>query len=140
MRIGLSGLACYIVIFVLGGAWNALAMPDFYAANAPASARAPEEQSLLAIALGYLAITVFMTFLFSQSFKSAPGAAAGFQFGALFGLIATLPLYLILYGVWDISLSYILVDSGWHLAEEGIGGIVLALTMYPAVERGSDAG
>lgn len=44
---------------------------------------------------------------------------------------ATLPLYLILHAVWDFSLAWGLVDSGWHLVEEGVVGVVLALTMLP---------
>jgi hypothetical protein len=105
-------------------------MNGFYAAHAPSNARVPEAQSLAMLALAYLLLAALMAFLFSQSFTSSPGAGAGFQFGALFGLIATLPLYLILFAVWDVSMAHILVDSGWHLIEEGLGGIVLARTMF----------
>lgn len=131
MRVFLSGLAAFGVMFVSGGLWSAVLMTSFYAGHAPTNARAPEEQSMLFLLLAYALLASFMTFLFSQSFKERPPMAGGLQFGALFGVIATLPLYLILYAVWDFPLSHALVDSAWHLVEEGLGGATLALTMFP---------
>lgn len=131
-RILLAGGAAFVVMFVLGGIWNALIMTDQYADHAPVNVRSPEDASMLFLIVGYLLLTCFMTFLFSQSFSERPSTGQGFQFGALFGIIATLPLYMILYAVWDISIVHILIDSGWHLVEQGIGGIVLGLVMFPA--------
>ncbi len=131
MRILLSGLLSVVAMFTAGGLWNAVLMTGFYASRAPGIARPPEAQSFLFLILGYVVLGAFMTFLFSQSFRSRPSVVEGFQFGALFGLIATLPLYLILHAIWDFQLSWALVDSAWHLFEEGLGGITLALTMFP---------
>lgn len=131
MRILLSGLASVVAMFSAGGLWNAVLMSGFYASHAPGNARPPEAQSFLFLICGYLVLGAFMTFLFSQSFSTRPSVLEGLQFGALFGLIASLPLYLILHAIWDFQLSWVLVDSAWHMAEEGIGGITLALTMFP---------
>jgi len=130
MRVVFSGLASFLTMFVAGGIWNAVVMKGYYSNHAPAIARAPEAQSMGWLLVAYLLLATFMTFLFSQSSRSRATAAEGFQFGALFGVIATLPLYLILFAVWDISLPFVLVDSGWHLVEEGLGGLVLALTLF----------
>jgi len=129
-RIALAGSAAFLVMFVLGGLWNAVVMSGFYAAQAPGNARPPEEASLLFIAVGYVLLAFFMAFLYTQSFSARPSAGQSFQFGALFGVIATLPLYLILYGVWDISILHVLVDSGWHLIEQGVGGLTLGLVLF----------
>ena len=77
-------------------------------------------------------LVALMAFLFAQSFKERPSLLASFQFGALFGVIATLPIYLILYAIWNISLTMLLVDSGWHLVQEGVGAVVLGWTIFPA--------
>jgi hypothetical protein len=134
-RVVLAGVISFLVMFILGGLWNAVIMAGFYADNAPANARPPDETSLTPILLGYGLLALFMTFLFAQSFRERPTIAESIQFGALFGIIATLPLYLILYSVWDISLSYLLVDSFWHLVEESIGAVVLGSIIFPRTEN-----
>lgn len=134
-RILLSGGAAFVVMFVLGGLWNAVLMTNFYERHAPANVRRPEDTSLLFVVIGYALLAAFMTFLFAQSFKRRPSALESFQFGALFGVIATLPVYLILYAIWNVSLTMMLVDSAWHLAQEGMGGLILGLTMFSAKPR-----
>lgn len=131
-RILLAGIAAFVVMFVLGGLWNAVLMTGFYEHHAPTNARPPAETSLLFVILGYVLLVVFMTFLFAQSFRQRPSVLASFQFGALFGIIATLPIYLILYAIWNVSLPMMLVDAGWHLVQEGVGGVILGLTMFSA--------
>lgn len=71
-----------------------------------------------------------MTLIVVQNFNENPKFIGGFMFGATFGVAATLPLYLILWGRWDFSMSYVLVDSIWHLFEEGIGAVVLCKVFY----------
>lgn len=129
-RILLAGCAAFVVMFILGGLWNAVLMAQFYERHAPSNARRPEDTSLLFVVLGYVLLVAFMTFLFAQSFKQRPSMLESFQFGALFGVIATLPIYLILYAIWHVSLTMMLVDAAWHLAQEGVGGVILGLTMF----------
>jgi hypothetical protein len=133
-RILLGSLAAFVVMFILGGLWNAVLMTSFYERHAPANARPPAETSLLFVVLGYVLLVAFMTFLFAQSFKTRPSVLESFQFGALFGVIATLPIYLILYAIWNVSLTMMLVVAGWHLVQEGIGALVLGLTIFPKRE------
>lgn len=127
----LAGLAAFIVMFVLGGLWNTMIMAGFYAANAPINARPPQEQSIMWLAIGYALLAAFLTFLYAQSFQAKPSSAESLQFGTLFGLIATLPLYAILYAVWDFSLAHIAVDSVYHAVEAAIGALVLGAVMFP---------
>lgn len=126
----LAGLAAFITMFVLGGLWNTVLMAGFYAANAPANARPLQEQSMLWIAIGYALLAAFMTFLYAQSYQAKPSIGESAQFGSLFGLIATLPLYAILYAIWDFSLAHIAVDSVYHAVEAAIGAIVLGAVMF----------
>jgi hypothetical protein len=127
----LAGLAAFVVMFLLGGLWNTVIMAGFYAANAPANARPPEEQSFLWIGVGYLLLAAFMTFLYAQSFQKKPSVEESVQFGSLFGLIATLPLYVILFAIWDFSLTHLAVDSLYHAVEASIGAVVLGVVMFP---------
>jgi len=44
---------------------------------------------------------------------------------------------LILYGAHNMTLSATLVDSGWHVVEESIGGLVIALVYGTASTKSS---
>ena len=49
-----------------------------------------------------------------------------------------LTVNLVLYGAWNLTLSGVVVDSVYHLVEQGIGGIVIALVYGPmSTERSS---
>ncbi|WP_298760479.1 DUF2177 family protein [uncultured Psychroserpens sp.] len=126
----LAFLISFIVMFILGGLWNAIIMNDFYINNSPTIVRPEEDFNLPIIALGYLILSAIMTLIVVKSFNENPKFIRGFIFGATFGLAATLPLYLILWGRWDFPLVYGLVDTLWHLMEQGIGAVVLCKVIY----------
>lgn len=119
----------FIVMFTLGGLWNALILEDFYLSNSPTILRPAADFNLGVIAMGYLVLTVIMAFIVQVNMEENPKFVGGFLFGSTFGLAATLPLYLILYGRWDFSLNYALVDTAWHVVEQGIGGLAMT-TVY----------
>ena len=120
----------FIVMFALGGIWNALIMENFYINNAPEILRPEEEFNLGVIALGYFILTMIMAFIVGVNMGENPKFVGGFLFGATFGLAATLPLYLILYGRWDFQLNYALLDTGWHFIEQGIGGYAITAIYF----------
>lgn len=122
--------AAFVVMFTLGGLWNALILEDFYITNSPEILRPPQEFNLGVIALGYFVLTFIMGFIVSVNMGENPKFIGGFLFGATFGLAATLPLYLILWGRWEFSLNYALVDTAWHFIEQGIGGFVITALYF----------
>lgn len=129
-RVLLAFLAAFAVMFILGGVWNALIMENFYLAHSPSILRPAEDFNLGVIAAGYAVLTAIMTLIVVQNFQENPRFVGGFMFGATFGVAATLPLYLILWGRWDFPLAYGLVDSAWHLVEQGLGAVVLCRVFY----------
>ncbi|GJM34561.1 MAG: hypothetical protein DHS20C18_35620 [Saprospiraceae bacterium] len=120
----------FIAMFTMGGLWNALILEDFYISNSPEILRPEADFNLGVIALGYFVLTLIMAFIVMVNMGKNPKFVGGFMFGATFGLAATLPLYLILYGRWDFSLNYALVDTGWHFVEQGIGGLILTALYF----------
>ncbi len=135
----ISTSVAFLVMFTLGGVWNALILEDFYISNSPAILRLPEGFNLGVIALGYFVLALIMGFISAVNMGENPKFVGGFLFGATFGLAATLPLYLILYGRWDFSLSYALVDTAWHFVEQGIGGVVLTSLYFKLYNPGTPA-
>jgi hypothetical protein len=126
----ISTSVAFLVMFTLGGLWNALILEDFYISNSPEILRPAEDFNLGVIALGYFVLTLIMAFIVMVNMGENPKFVGGFLFGATFGLAATLPLYLVLFGRWDFSLNYALVDTGWHFVEQGIGGFILTAIYF----------
>ena len=62
-----------------------------------------------------------------MGYKGGSPVKEGFRFGALIGLIWILPLSMIFHGVWNLPLTGVIVDSAWHVVEEGIAGIAIGL-------------
>lgn len=120
----------FVVMFTLGGVWNALILEDFYLNNSPEILRPETDFNLGLIALGYFVLTIIMAFIVMVNMGENPKFVGGFMFGATFGLAATLPLYLILFGRWDFSLNYALVDTAWHFVEQGVGGFILTALYF----------
>jgi len=116
--------ASFLAMFVLSTIWYLFLMADFFAQHRPAIARAAA--LIQYIVLGYLILAALMTFVYQMTNKTGRPAAHGFKVGALLGLIYFFPLSFGLYAIWQISAPAFLVDSLWHLFEQGVGGVVFA--------------
>ncbi len=120
----LASLGGGVVTFLLGGFWHVWLMADFYETHAAALAR--PEPNVMMVALGSLVIAVLMAYTYPIGYKGGSAVKEGFRFGALVGLIWVLPLSLIFSGVWNYPLVSVIVDSAWHIVEQGVVGIVIA--------------
>ncbi len=121
-------LACaavaFVVSFALGFFWHAWLLADFYEEGNAAANR--EEGLIQFIALGYGALALLMAWMFPIGLRSDALLKEGARFGALIGLLWTLPLSLIFYGVMKLSLEVVIVDSVWHVVEQGATGVAIA--------------
>ena len=131
----LAGLVGFVVMFILSGLWYMLIMDAFYREQAGALMR--EEYNFIFIVLGYLVMAFLMSFIYPIGYKGGSPAKEGLRFGVLIGLLVWLSSNLILYGAHNMTLSATLVDSGWHVVEEGIGGLVIALVYGTASTKSS---
>jgi uncharacterized membrane protein len=121
----LAGLVGFVVMFILSGLWYMLIMGGFYQEYSGAVMR--EQFNFIPIVLGYLVMAFLMSYIYPIGYKGGPPLKEGVRFGVFIGLLVWLSSNLILYGAHNMTLSATLVDSGWHVIEEGIGGIVIAL-------------
>ncbi len=120
----LAWVAATVVAFLLGGLWHQFLLVDFYGAQTQDLAR--EEPIMAFVMLGYLILAFLMALVYPMGYKGGSPVKEGFRFGALIGLIWILPVSLIFHGVWDLPLTGVIVDSAWHVVEEGIAGIAIA--------------
>ena len=118
-------LAAFVVTFLLSGLWHLVLLGDFY--NAQTEAIAREETKMLFVVLGQLILTFLMALIYPIGYKGGSPVKEGMRFGALIGLIWILPWSLIIHGIWKYPLLSVIVDSAWHIVEEGVAGIVIGV-------------
>ena len=131
----LAGLVGFVVMFILSGLWYMLIMDAFYREQVGALLR--EQYNFIFIVLGYIVMAFLMSYIYPIGYKGGSPVKEGLRFGVLIGLLIWLSSNLILYGAHNMTLSASLVDSGWHVVEEGIGGLVIALVYGTAPNKGS---
>ena len=115
----LAGLPNLQAILSLGaGVEHILADPDL-----------PRDVPLMRIAaLGYVLLALLMAHVYPKGYAGGAPASEGLRFGAFIGLIATLPRSLVLYAMeGGHTGTLVIVDASWHIVEQGIGGLVIAL-------------
>jgi hypothetical protein len=130
IRIILAILATSFVTFNLGGFWNQLIMFDFYSKNSPLIARPHENPKISFIIISYIGMAAVMAILFKKLFTTKPTFSKSMIAGLCFGLSMSLFLYLILFSVWDFKFEFLVIDSIWHIVEQGFGGLVMGFLLF----------
>ena len=129
----LALIVSFIVMFLLSGLWHMYIMGDFYMEQNPA---AKSEVMLGFVILGYAVLALLMAYAYPLGYKGGSPVGEGLRFGILIGLLWLVPRSIVLYGVENTGTGLVLiVDGVWHLAEQGIGGIIIGL-IYGRSESG----
>ena len=118
-------ISSFLIMFVMSAIWYSIVIADFYKTHAPVNARGHDLFTFLV--LGYLVQALIMAYIYPQVYEGGHPISEGLKFGMIMGLLCYLPYSLVDYGVNDVSLKLKLVESGWHVIEKGIGGIIIAL-------------
>jgi hypothetical protein len=100
-------------------------MSGFYEAAATGATRQPP--FYWSVGLGYLVVGFIMAYMYPKGYEGGSPAVEGFKFGAVIGLLWWLPTQLVLYGAFEGPFSVVLVDGAWHVVEQGVAGIALAM-------------
>ena len=112
-------------MIILGGLWHTVIMGDFYSEQGAAAIR--QEPKMFFIILGILVMALLMAYMYPLGYKGGSPVTEGLKFGVLIGLLVFLTFNLIMHGAFNVTLAGALVDAGWHVVEEGVGGIIIAL-------------
>lgn len=127
-------IAGFVTMFLLSGLWHMLIMADFYEANGASNAFT--EPKMQYIVFGYLILALLMSYMYPQGYKGDSPVVEGLKFGVLMGLLWILPIGVVLFGVMESSGTLLIVDAAWHIAEQGIGGIVIGLVYGSQIPSG----
>ncbi len=119
-KFSLSTIAGLAVMLILAVLFHTVLMKEMFVLG--------EMQPPL-IALGYLVFTLIMAYIYPIGYKGGSPVAEGLRFGLLMGVLFTFPREMVMYatGATQYTLKTIGVEIVWHLVEQGVGGIVIAL-------------
>ncbi len=118
-------LAGAVGMVILGVIWHRFIMGGFYAEQGAAISR--DEPNMLFVVFAIFVLALLMSYAFPIGYKGGSPVTEGLRFGAFMGLVAFLPFNLILHGVYNATLVGVLVDAAWHVVEQGVGGVIIAL-------------
>ena len=124
-----SALAGFAVMFILSGVWYMVVMMEYYEkamAGIYNASAILEEPNLVFIAIGYFIYALIMAYMFPIGFKGGSAVSEGLKFGAIVGVLITVPLTFVNMGLLSVSPGPALVDSIYQIVEKAIGGIVIA--------------
>ena len=121
----LAWMTAFVVALLVAFGWHLFLLADFYRAQAQAVAR--EEPNYVFVFVGLLILYFLMALVYPIGYKGGSPVKEGFRFGAMIGLIWVLPISVVDHGLHNLPLTLVIVDSAWHVVQEGIGGIVIAL-------------
>lgn len=113
----LAWLIGFVVMGILAVLWHLVIMGSFYNMR---------PQPLFVI-LAYLILALLMSYAYPKGYQGKPPALEGLRFGIFIGLLWILPLQLIMASAGNTTFTVGLVDAAWHIAEQGIGGIIIGL-------------
>lgn len=120
----IATLASGFVMWALAGLWHKIVAVAFYTQETHAS-----HEGVGIILTAYLILALLMAYLFPVSKLGTQPIATGLVFGSIIGLLWVFPHELAMAGAHGKPLGYVFKNAGWHIVEQGIGGLVIALVV-----------
>ena len=135
----LATLASFVVMFALGGLFHMVIAKDFMLAHAGIAGDISRKEPLMIyIGLGVLVLAFMMSYMYPKGVEGENHLVQGFKFGMMIGIIWITPFSLILYGsVKMFSLTNVAAPALWHILEQGIGGMVIAMVYGKTQKAGA---
>ena len=111
------------IMWIAAGVWHNLIMANFYR-----DVHA-EHESIGLLLAAYFILALFMAYLYPLFNKVEDRVFNGLLFGSIIGLLWVFPHELAMAGAHGSSVLYVFKNAAWHIVEQGIGGIVIALVL-----------
>jgi len=123
-QIIIATLASGLVMWALAGLWHKLLAVAFYSRETHAS-----HEGVGIILIAYLVLGLLMAYLFPAIQPGQNILLSGLIFGAVIGLLWVFPHELAMAGAHGKPLAYVFKNAAWHVVEQGVGGVVIALVV-----------
>lgn len=107
-------------MWVIAGLWHNLVLPAFD------EHQEAHHQGIFLMLIAYLVLSSLMVHIYSLS-KKTNRIAAGLKTGVVVGVLWVLPHGLAMAGIHETSVLYEIRNAIWHVFEQGLGGVLIAL-------------
>ncbi|NQV02477.1 MAG: hypothetical protein HQ542_07515 [Bacteroidia bacterium] len=77
--------------------------------------------------VAYFILALLMAYIYSLCYKGGKPVIEGLKIGVIIGILWVFPHGLAMAGSHDTSIIYEIKNALWHVIEQGIGGIIIAL-------------
>ena len=108
-------------MWIVAGIWHNLIMANLYK-NVHAT-----HEGLGILLVAYFILALLMAYIYPLGYKGKKPWIEGLRFGIIIGLLWVFPHGLAMAGAHGDSIIYVFKNSLWHMVEQGIGGIIIAL-------------
>lgn len=108
-------------MWVTAGLWHNLVLPLF---NKSIEAH---HDGLGIMLIAYLILAILMTYIYSLVYKGGKPIIEGLKIGVIIGILWVFPHGLTMAAAHDTSIFYEVKNALWHMVEQGIGGIIIAV-------------
>ena len=125
-KLALPALAGGFAMWIVAGVWHNLIMAGLY------EQVHAKHEGVGVLVIAYFILGLFMAYLYPLGFKGKNRLMDGLWLGVFVGLLWVFPHGLAMAGAHGQSIMYVIKNSLWHMVEQGIGGIVVAMTYNKA--------
>lgn len=109
-------------MWVVAGLWHNLVMPALYK-----DTHATHE-GIGIMLIAYMVLGLLMAYIYPVGYKGGKPVHEGLRFGIIIGILWVFPHELAMAGAHEgKSIIYVFKNALWHMFEQGIGGIIVAL-------------
>lgn len=122
VRLIKAALAGGFGMWIVAGLWHNLILPSI---NSSVEAH---HEGIGILLVAYLILALLMAYLYTLIYKGGRPVSEGLKLGVIIGVLWVFPHGLALAGAHNTSITYEIKNALWHVVEQGIGGIIIALT------------
>ncbi|MDH5638193.1 MAG: hypothetical protein OEZ04_06845 [Nitrospinota bacterium] len=120
-KLALSTVVGGLGMWIVAGVWHNLIMASLY------EQVHAKHEGLGVLLLAYFVLALIMAYIYQRGFIGKSPVKDGLIFGAIIGLLWVFPHGLAMAGAHGESIAYVIKNSLWHMVEQGIGGIIIAM-------------
>ena len=117
----ISTLAAGIGMWVIGGLWHNLVLPNFNK-----SIQAHHDGLVIALIASFI-LALLMAYFYQLISNENHSIYEGLKVGVLIGILWVFPHGLAMAGIHDTSIMYEIKNTVYHMFEQGVGGILISL-------------
>jgi len=108
-------------MWVIAGLWHNLILP-FFSKDIEA-----HHEGLFLMLIAYFILSFLMTYIYLISYRGGNRVLAGLKIGIVVGILWVFPHGLAMAGAHGTSVLYEINNALWHIIEQGLGGIIIAI-------------